>query len=300
LNDDGVFFQWIPLYDMDALLFRTILSNLRGVFPHLRLYRISAMEMGLLAAKMPLQHPAIQRRFDEPEIQQTRRGLKFDSLDLLSLIRLFETRELDLLVDQGETLTHTLASPGLAYASDRIRFVNPPIDWNSFLDVRLTRVVRATDERQAAFARMLETFPGGLRCNLPTAGTRLFCERYNRLLGAYSIYSLPPGQTSPASQVQSYDILRQDGVLAPDAVFLDRVTTRLVEGFAGDPQGTQSALDTVFTIFVKDGLVDQAQRTLSALAERGLIGPDYQQGMMSQLRAGQQARDQFINGLSGG
>ena len=56
----------------------------------------------------------------------------------------------------------------------------------------------------------------------------------------------------------------------------------------------------MFTIFVKDGLVDQAQRTLSALAERGLIGPDYQQGMMSQLRAGQQARDQFINGLSGG
>jgi len=47
-------------------------------------------------------------------------------------------------------------------------------------------------------------------------------------------------------------------------------------------------------------LVDQAQQSLSALAERGLIGPDYQQGMMNQLRAGQQARDQFISGLSGG
>lgn len=83
MSDEGVFLQWFPLYDMDADLFHTILANLRSVFPHLRLYRISAMEMGILAAKTPLEPRAMERRFAEPEIQRTRRGLRFDSVELL-------------------------------------------------------------------------------------------------------------------------------------------------------------------------------------------------------------------------
>lgn len=203
---------------------------------------------------------------------------------------------MDALLGQGRSRIHTLANPGLAYASDRIRFVNPPVDWDSFIDVRVTRLVRTTHERVEAFARMLESFPMGLECFLPTNGPRLFCERYNRLWNAHSVYSLPVGQTPLAAQIQSYDLLRQEGVVAPDPEFLDRAAIRLMESSAGDRQGT---LDAVFTIFVKDGLMDQAESTLSALAERGLITPDYHDGMLNQLLAGRKARDRFVNSILG-
>jgi spermidine synthase len=300
LNDDGVFLQWFPLYDMDGILFRTILTNLRSTFPHMRLYRISALEMGILASKSPLQDRAMARRFDEPGIRQTRSRMRFEHPRQLQLISLFETHELDVLLGTGESVTHTLANPGLGYASDLIRFVNPPIDWDDFLDIRLVRLTRTTAPRLAAFSGMLTSHPDGLRCALPTSGPKLFCERFNRLLTAHRELSFSTDQGSVAEQVQAYDLLRQEGVLAPDPAFLVRVVSHLTERFASDPEGTLSILESTLTVFVKDGLVEQAELALSRLRERGLIAPGYHDRMLNQLRIGRESRDGFVNRFLGG
>ena len=42
-----------------------------------------------------------------------------------------------------------------------------------------------------------------------------------------------------------------------------------------------------------------AEAVLSALAERGLITPDYRAGMSNQLRAGRDALGRFVNSVLG-
>jgi hypothetical protein len=300
LADDGVFLQWFPLYDMDGVLLRSILANLRGVFPHLRLYRISDMEMGILAAKSPLPQRAMTRRFEEPGLREVGAKMRLQSIDQLSLIALFETRELDFMIRDGATKVHTLANPGLAYASDRVRFINPAVDWNNFVDARLVRLTRTNASRVDAFASALEMSPRGLECTLPEDGVQLFCERFNRLWSAHRQVSRPVGEVPLALQVQAYDLLRQEGVQSVDGEFLSGVVAHLIERFPSEPDAMRAVLENVLTVFVKDGMLDEAVRSLSLIGQRGLITADYTNRMLNQLEMGRQSRERFVSRYRGG
>ena len=271
LTDDGVFFQWFPLYSMDASSLHTILANLRSVFPHLRLYRISYVEMGILASARPLSELA-ERRFYEPGLEQIRATMQLNDPDLLLLVELFETKGLEAIVANGESRMHTLARPALAYASDRVRFVNAPVDWNTFVDERVARLLRYSDERRDAFGRMLGRYPSGLHCTEPTPGPQLFCERYNRLLQAYAILSQG---SSVIAEAQAFDILRQEGLQPLDPGFLAHQASRLVDSNPDDLQALQAAVDRIVLVYAKDGLWDEALRDLKILADAGLITAQY-------------------------
>jgi hypothetical protein len=299
LKDDGVFLQWFPLYTMNDVQFRTILSNLLEVFPHLRLYRISFTEMGILAAKSPLDELKTERFF-EPALERIRNGMQLDDPDQLTLITLFETDDLDFVAGSGETLTHTLAKPALAYVSDRIRFVLPGVDWNRFVDPRLTRLTLYNETRREAFGSMLARYPGGQRCLHPTTGPRIFCTRYQALWEAQARYVSPLGSIPLRLHVESYDALRQEGVQPIDREFLDRAVQLVVERMPADPQDMTSGLESILGVFANDGMWDTAGQTLALLHERGLISPDYHKRMQNQLAGRQQAREAFVNSYHGG
>jgi spermidine synthase len=299
LKDDGVFLQWFPLYTMNDTQFRTILSNLLEVFPHRRLYRISFTEMGILAAKSPLDELKTERFF-EPALERARNGMQLDDPDQLALITLFETDDLDFVAGSGESLTHTLAKPSLAYVSDRIRFVLPGVDWNRFVDPRLTRLTLYNETRREDFDSMLARYPRGQRCLRPTTGPRIFCTRYQALWEAQARYVSPLGSIPLRLHVESYDALRQEGVQPIDREFLDRAVQLVVERMPVDPQGMASGLESILGVFANDGMWDEAAQTLTLMHERGLISPDYHERMQNQLAGRQRAREAFVNSYRGG
>jgi len=297
LTDDGVFFQWFPLYALDQDGFRTILTNIRAVFPELQLYQISLAELGLLAGKQPGAPRLLARRFHEPRVAGSRAALQLDGPELLALIRLYDTRGLGFLAGLGEAQAHTLARPSLAYASDLTRFLNPPVGWDAYNDVRLARLTLYSDERRAAFDAVRRRHPGGLRCSLPALGPQLFCDRFNSLLEAHGTFSRAPGDVPLASQLEAYDTLRDRGVHPADAEFLARVVARLVERLSGEPPALASALESVLATYEKDGLWPDAAGELASLSERGLISPDYHRAMLARLETGRRGREAFAAAL---
>ena len=176
MTDDGVFLQWYPLYSMDGTSLRTIVRNVGSVFPHLRLYRISNYEAGLLASKQPLAEQPDRDRFEEEGLGDGRVGMLLDDIDLLALIRLLDDDELRRLSAGDDVPEHSLKRPALSYRSDRLRFLGGNVDWNRFVAPELVHEATFADERIRARARLVERYPRGLPCTEPYEGARVFCD----------------------------------------------------------------------------------------------------------------------------
>jgi hypothetical protein len=179
--------------------------------------------------------------------------------------------------------------------SDRVRFVAPTVDWNQFVDNRLVRLTRYDEAHDEAFQALLRRFPAGQPCRLPTIGPRLFCFRYQALWDAWAKYR---GTGQPVrSRVEGYDVLRQEGVLATDAAFLRRAVEAVVEGLAAGSSEMAGTVDLILGIYVKDGMWDEAEWALAALAERGLASPAYLQSRRQQIDASKSARQAYLDSL---
>jgi hypothetical protein len=225
--------------------------------------------------------------------------MSFFETEQLALIELYGTRELGFLVDGARPREHTLDRPSLAYASDRIRFVGSPAAWDAFLDVRLSRLVRTTEARAGAFMALMVRYVGGLRCLEPGDGMQLFCERFEPLREAYFSYALRPDLVPVPARVGAYDLLRQEGVVAPDPAFLAAQAQELAGMAPADPAALRGSLEAILAVCAKDGLWDEARRALDLLAQRGLIDAQYHQAMISELDRGRQGRDAFVARFGG-
>jgi len=272
LKEDGVFMQWFPLYTVDPTLLRSILANLHQVFPHLRLFRLSSVEVGVLASRSELRPRAIQARFAETAISRATAKMQFIDIDQLLLIHLYDTPQVWFLSEQGPAPVHTLDRPSLAYASDRIRVLRPEIDWERAFEPALRRLTAYREERGEAFRGLLQRFPDGLTCSQPYEGVQLFCELFNRLRVDYLTYAADSEEVPWTERVKAYDRLRQEGVQASDVSFLARATDQLIEYAPRDaPDAISDSVNVIILSYVKDGLWEELDASLSRLRASGLI-----------------------------
>jgi hypothetical protein len=56
LTDDGVFLQWVQMYELDARTFRTVYATLASIFPHVEAWEASGSDVVLVGAKRPLSY----------------------------------------------------------------------------------------------------------------------------------------------------------------------------------------------------------------------------------------------------
>jgi len=250
--------------------------------------------MGILASAAPLSDAALLRRFVEPGIDEVRSRMSLFEVEQLTLIELFDTRQLQFLTDAAQAKTHTLDRPSLSYASDRLRFVGDPIAWERFIDARLARLTRHDARRETAFRALLMKYLPGLQCLEPTDGMQLFCERFGRLREAFMAYGLRPDLFSVSARAQAYDVLRQEGVIPPDPGFLTAQIEALAEDSTADPATVRGAVEQLMLAYAKDGLWDDAARSLGLLSERGLIDAQYHGTMTAELARGREGRDAFV------
>jgi hypothetical protein len=94
-------------------------------------------------------------------------------------------------------------------------------------------------------------------------------------------------------------MLRQEGVLPVDPLFVSGAITRAAERMGSDQQNMQAAFRHVLSLYARDAMWDEAERDLTSLRERGLISPGDHQGMLEQLEAGRRRHEKFVLKLRG-
>ena len=70
LADDGVFCQWVQLYQLPLPVVATIVANVRDVFPHAELWYSSPWDLMVVASGRPLRYDRawLERLFADPRI----------------------------------------------------------------------------------------------------------------------------------------------------------------------------------------------------------------------------------------
>jgi spermidine synthase len=71
LNEEGIFCQWVPLYDYDAKSFKIFLNTFHSVFPYVQIYKIGtdAILIGSLQ-EVPLDYQLLSKKFTMPKIRE--------------------------------------------------------------------------------------------------------------------------------------------------------------------------------------------------------------------------------------
>lgn len=82
LRDDGVFVQWLQIYQLSTESLRSVLATFHGVFPHVAVFRMQGAAKGkdliLLGSRAPITLDQISQRFSDQRIsaELARAGIK--------------------------------------------------------------------------------------------------------------------------------------------------------------------------------------------------------------------------------
>src|SRR6266516_1747217 len=72
LNDDGIFVQWLQIYQLSTESLRSVLATYQNVFPHVMVFRVEGATKGkdliLLGSRRPLTLAYVSERMREPRI----------------------------------------------------------------------------------------------------------------------------------------------------------------------------------------------------------------------------------------
>src|SRR6266700_4443588 len=134
LADDGVFCQWVQLYQLPLPVVAGIVRNVRAVFPHVEVWFSSSLDLMILGSDQPLRYDRawIGRLLDPgtPLGGVSREWLGIDSVGDHFGRRLLDEAGVAQLVERG-TLTHRDDRPELEFVAAR-RFLDPVWDSHVF------------------------------------------------------------------------------------------------------------------------------------------------------------------------
>ncbi len=74
LNDDGVFVQWVQIYQLSTENLRTVLATYRSVFPHVMIFRVGGAARGkdliLVGSRTPLSFARMSERLNDERVKK--------------------------------------------------------------------------------------------------------------------------------------------------------------------------------------------------------------------------------------
>ncbi|HEX3250240.1 MAG TPA: hypothetical protein VHS05_12490, partial [Pyrinomonadaceae bacterium] len=72
LNDDGVFVQWVQIYQLSTQSLRSVLATYQKVFPHVLVFRVGGLNKGkdlfLVGSKRALKLDRLPERLADPRV----------------------------------------------------------------------------------------------------------------------------------------------------------------------------------------------------------------------------------------
>lgn len=171
LRPDGIFVNWVHLYNNDSAGIARVYQAMRRRFRYSRGYLLSGgVDLAIMASNVPFDAPTIGERFAEPVIHQIGGFFGYTShVDLnLNLLLPGEAP-----FNHGELRPQTLDRPSLGYEGARSRFASSRF-W-PYLDPEFSDEGRLyySPEKSAAFRRVFSGESDFLRkCALPGVAHR--------------------------------------------------------------------------------------------------------------------------------
>jgi spermidine synthase len=129
LDEGGVFCQWLPLYQMDLLMFKLVARTFLEVFPdgqaYLSHYSIDQPIIGLVGARRPLRFPEnwFRKRVPGKSFRRHMTGFGYDSI--YSLLGTFMADSTSLRRYAGDGPLNTDAFPAVLFGAPRFVYGNP-------------------------------------------------------------------------------------------------------------------------------------------------------------------------------
>jgi spermidine synthase len=73
LSDEGVFVQWVQIYQLSTDSLRSVLATYSSVFPHVLVFRVGGLNKGkdllLIGSERPLNLDRVAERFADPRVR---------------------------------------------------------------------------------------------------------------------------------------------------------------------------------------------------------------------------------------
>jgi len=277
LTKDGIFLQWMHLYEMDENVFATVVKNLRTAFPDITLFRLTGEDdiafINIPKGRSPSEFAS--RRFSEKHISQAFYQLGIPNLEALEVLRAMVPAELAFLSSSWKTYNHELQNPQISLYGLVNFYTKSRIYYDKLIPPDFSRKLRGEESQKLRAFPILHKWFNENRnyCDKVNMAIRIgrspFCSEIGQIMANYQQFFA--GQTLE-DRLRGYATLRTDNFLAYDSAFLLNAFGQIIERWnKDDPSEVQKSLYALFDQVVLEGQWQLLQNLIDTLFQKNLI-----------------------------
>ncbi len=236
LSENGVFAQWIQLYEISPEIVYSLVANVTHSFPYYQLFMVSGGDALIVASKSPIRMgDAFLRRLNESKMKSAHADLGIEDSAALMLLSLFGPEELRWFSFKNEIGTHDLEFPKIGYLAGKEMFLGRKLILGNLFEKDFERWVRYRDSKHQAFMKLLTMYPNGIpHCKKEDRLPSFFCDYYESLLIPYKAVTRESSLFLLQEKLGAYRFLRNAGVYPYDSQFLDGMKSKVKSGTEAD------------------------------------------------------------------
>ncbi|HAZ13529.1 MAG: hypothetical protein A2X86_13440 [Bdellovibrionales bacterium GWA2_49_15] len=286
LDDEGIFLQWMHLYEMDEKVFATVVKNLRSAFPDITLFYLTA-EDDIAFINIPKGArfgKFAPRRFQEGVISLIMWKIGIPMLEAFEVLRSMLPAELHFITTYWQTYKHDLENPTISFHALLDFFTKSQVRTDQLIPRELSRKLRGEEpQKMAALPILYKGFSENSNyCERKNMAQRLgrvpFCPKVMDLILNYQRFT--SGETLNL-RMQGYAGLRRENFLAFDPGFISKVLGDIVEGGnQKNPAATEESLSLLFEQVMLEGQWNLLKTTTKTLRHKGMITPERQKELL--------------------
>lgn len=276
LTPEGVFFQWIQLYEIDENIFYAIIDNIMKVFDHVKIIQIGTADVGVLASsKNPLEQP-LAKRFFQPEILKVHQKMGLGHPKYFELVTAYETEQLRWFQYKNVMGTHDIETPKIGYKAAKHQFLGTDIHLHRLMaSSGAPRWLRGSQKKFLHKKDLISSIKkdSGL-CQNKTKENKFFCTAFKEMTEHLEHVEHP---LHFQKSLNAYSLMRDMGLYPQDLAFLARVQEHFLKPtMFGEFKDKKSAIQALAKEYTLEQKLDLT-KTLIAMA--------FQQNLFSEKEA---------------
>lgn len=294
LAPDGIFFQWLQIYEMDSSILAAIVRNVADHFEHVSLFVLGPVDVGILASNAPLEHPHLSRRMNDDAVLRVLSPMAIDDEDLFVALELMSTEQVRSFGLTSDRPVHRMERPWLGLAAGRARFLQRSVRFDTTVLEGTGRHLVNDPKRRERFEQLADEYGGRMaqfcRPSDPKQhSTQFICELLEVHFQNRRQMRRPLTLSDLSRTRLAYHQLRERGFIDADVTLLDRMRAMLLESHSDMPrEEMESLLSQLITEYVLELQWDAARELAHAAHELGMANEDeldfYEDAIRNQRR----------------
>jgi spermidine synthase len=276
LNDDGVFFQWFQIYEMNTDILRAIAANVLDEFPYAALFAVGASDVGIMASRRPLQRTHAQRRLAEEHVLAALSPMGIDDLAMISLLEIYPSQHLAAVAFTDRQPRHSVEFPWIGHAAGKSRFLHERVRLGGPVMHDIGRHLPVPEHRRVDFAQWMSAHANDMSrwCSrdITTFAASVVCtwlqpnaEYWRSLMQQTTLENL-------GTKLDAYSRLRQQGFIGPDLAMLEDAARVVRQSAGSQPRDTISqAIGLIVLEYADEWQWEAAALTADSFRQSGAL-----------------------------